>query len=264
MAWVRGYGMGRVVVFDSGLGSLSIINAIRRKTRAEIVYFADQKNFPYGKKPKTKLKKIITNTIIAMKDKFKPDVVVVGSNTPSLLLPEIFSTDATVIGVLPPILEAQRLTKTNSIAFLVTSSVAKSSEFDHFINKNKTSNVKIIKIDSSGLVELVESGKFVSDKKLCTEKIISVLQKKFLTHNIDVVTLSSTHLPFLIPYLTKIFPHIRFLDPGDTIANQIANHKHFMPSKRNSLKIFSSGDVIDFRKNLESVGIKNIVHQINL
>ncbi|MGI0004395.1 MAG: glutamate racemase, partial [Candidatus Nitrosotenuis sp.] len=100
--------MGRVVVFDSGLGSLSIIKAIQKQTKAEIIYFADQKNFPYGGKPKNKLEKIIKNTIIGIKDKFKPDVIVVGSNTPSLLLPEMFSADPTVMGVTPPLVEAQQ------------------------------------------------------------------------------------------------------------------------------------------------------------
>ncbi|MGI0004294.1 MAG: glutamate racemase, partial [Candidatus Nitrosotenuis sp.] len=236
----------------------------QKQTKAEIIYFADQKNFPYGEKPKNKLEKIIKNTINEMKDRFKPDVIVVGSNTPSLLMPGMFLADPTVMGVLPPLAEAQRLTKTNSIALLVTHSVAKSSELDRFINKYRIAKTKIIKINSSELVELVESGKFISDKKLCINKIISVLQKKFVTYDIDVATLSSTHLPFLILYLTKIFPNIKFLDPADKIANQIVNHKYFFPSKRNGLEIFSSGDIANFQKNLQRIGIKNIVRQINL
>ena len=35
-----------IVVFDSGLGSLSIIKEIQKKTKCEYVYIADQKNFP--------------------------------------------------------------------------------------------------------------------------------------------------------------------------------------------------------------------------
>jgi len=51
--------VAKVVVFDSGFGSLSIIKAIQKITRAEIIYFADQKNFPYGKKSKHHLKKLL-------------------------------------------------------------------------------------------------------------------------------------------------------------------------------------------------------------
>ena len=53
----------KIVVFDSGLGSLSIIKAIQNKTKSEIIYLADKKNYPYGNKTKTQLYKIITNTI---------------------------------------------------------------------------------------------------------------------------------------------------------------------------------------------------------
>ena len=48
-----------IVVFDSGFGSLSIIKEIQKKIKCEIIYIADQKNFPYGKKSPKQLSKII-------------------------------------------------------------------------------------------------------------------------------------------------------------------------------------------------------------
>jgi len=255
--------VGKIVVFDSGFGSLSIIKTIQKRTKAEIIYFADQKNFPYGKKSKRELEKIIKNTINSLQKKFNPDLIVVGSNTPSLLLDKIISNNSRVMGVLPPLLEAQQLTKTNSIAMLVTSSVAKSSALNNFIKKNLIKKIKIIKIDSSDLVELVESGKFIHKKNICAKKIFSILQQKFITNNIDVVTLSSTHLPFLLPLLQKLFPHIEFLDPAINVANQLVTHKLFSPAKKNTLKIFSSGDINKFQTNLHKVGIRKPVQQIN-
>lgn len=59
--------MGKIVVFDSGLGSLSIIKAIQKTIKSDIVYFADQKSFPYGKKSVRELDKIITKTIYNLK-----------------------------------------------------------------------------------------------------------------------------------------------------------------------------------------------------
>ena len=78
--------MARIVVFDSGFGSISIINQIQKKLKSEIIYFADQKNFPYGRKSISDLKKIIQNSILGLQKNFNPDLIVVGSNTPSLLL----------------------------------------------------------------------------------------------------------------------------------------------------------------------------------
>jgi glutamate racemase len=257
------WNVGKIAVFDSGLGSLSIIKAIQKRTRADIIYFADQKNFPYGKKSKSQLAKIIKNTINKLQQKFNPDIIVVGSNTPSLLLDKIISKDPRVIGVLPPLLEAQQLTKTNSIAMLVTSSVATSSALKIFIKRNQIKKIKIVKIDSSELVELVESGKFLYEPDSCGEKIISLLKRKFVTNNIDVVTLSSTHLPFLLTILQRSFPHIKFLDPADKVANQLASHGSFIPAKKNTLRIFSSGDISKFKTNLHKIGIRKPVEEIN-
>ena len=47
--------LAKIVVFDSGLGSLSIIKEIQKITKTEIVYFADQKNYPYGTKSQAQL-----------------------------------------------------------------------------------------------------------------------------------------------------------------------------------------------------------------
>ena len=55
--------MAKIVVFDSGLGSLSIIHAIQKISKAEIIYFADQKNYPYGHKSHAQLYSIIKKSI---------------------------------------------------------------------------------------------------------------------------------------------------------------------------------------------------------
>ncbi|MEK6930823.1 MAG: glutamate racemase, partial [Thermoproteota archaeon] len=87
--------MVKIAVFDSGLGSLSIIKAIQKICKSEIIYFADQKNYPYGKKSKKQLERIIKHTIKLLEENFSPDVIVMASNTPSLMV----NTNRKVIGV---------------------------------------------------------------------------------------------------------------------------------------------------------------------
>ncbi|MGB6464156.1 MAG: glutamate racemase, partial [Nitrosotalea sp.] len=72
--------MSRIVVFDSGLGSLSIIKPIQKKIKTEIIYFADQNNFPYGTKSTSELRKIIKSTIRKLEENFEPDLIVIASN----------------------------------------------------------------------------------------------------------------------------------------------------------------------------------------
>ena len=53
----------KIVVFDSGFGSLSVIKEIQKKIKSDIIYFADQKNFPYGKKSRKQLLEIINQSL---------------------------------------------------------------------------------------------------------------------------------------------------------------------------------------------------------
>ncbi len=250
--------MARVVVFDSGFGSLSIIKAIQKITRTEIIYFADQKNFPYGKKSKQHLKKIIKNTINMLKKKFNPDLIVIGSNTPSLLLGKINSSK--ILNVLPPLKQATKISKTSSIAILATRSVIRSTELENYIKKNQLSKrIKVKKIDASSLIELVESGKFIDNSKECKLKIKQLLGKQLIKQNVDVVTLSSTHLPFLLPYLKKEFPNVKFIDPANEVAKKVSKKSFKKSSKRNTMKIFTSSNPQLFEKYLKKIGIRNKV-----
>ncbi len=248
--------MVKIVVFDSGFGSLSVIKQIRKHMKAQVIYFADQKNFPYGKKSISLLRKIIFRTIDSLQNEFEPDIIIVGSNTPSILLDNF--KHGKIIGVYPPLKEASQRTKTDSIAILSTQNVAKSKALDKLIKTNISKKINVLKINASPLVELVESaGKFIENKELCAKKIKLLLEKKLLDNQIDVVTLSSTHLPFLLPLLKQIFPKISFLDPAENIVKKIMiKHKS---KSRASLKIFTSGNVSQFQKQLHKIGIHNKV-----
>lgn len=251
--------MVKIAVFDSGLGSLSIIKSIRKKMPSDIIYFADQKNFPYGTKSIVRLRKIINSTISMLEKKFNPDLIVVGSNTPSLLLKDVIKRP-NIIGVFPPLNNAIKKSKSNSIAILATKSVVESTALKKYIKKYVPKKIKVVKINASPLVELVESGKFIHDKNLCAIKIKWILNP-LLEHDVDVATLSSTHLPFLLSLLKQIFPQVTFLDPADSVADQIVT-KINKKSKRSTMKIFTSGNVKIFQKQLSKIGIKNQVMKL--
>lgn len=252
--------MGKIAVFDSGLGSLSIIQAIRKVTKTEIIYFADQKNYPYGKKTNTELRKIITSTIQLLKEKFSPDIIVIGSNTPTLLFPDLFTSDKTLVGVYPPLTDAQKKTKTNSIAIMGTTATINNKQTDLYIKNNLSKDILVTKIDATDLIDLVESAKFITKKKSCEKIILKAISEIIKQKNIDVVTLSSTHLPFLLPILKKLFPQIIFLDPAIQVAIALINNKFFVSSQKNTLQVFSSGNVKSLETTLHKMKIKNKVH----
>ncbi len=250
--------MTKIAVFDSGMGSLSVIKPIQKRVKAEIIYFADQKNYPYGTKTVPQLDKIIKSTIITLQEKFSPDIIVVGSKTPSLLL-HIEKKDK-IIGVYPPLKEAVSKTRSGKIGILATKTVVKSKTLDRYIKKNVLNKIYVTKINATPLVDLVESGKFISQKQL-SKDIIQKIIKPHVENKTDVLTLSNQQFQFLVPMLKELFPGVTFLDPADTVAKrvaQISKHK----SKKSRLKIYASGSVVTFQKQLQKIGIKNKVNSL--
>jgi glutamate racemase len=248
--------MAKIIVFDSGLGSLSIIKSIRKKINAEVTYFADQSSYPYGTKTVSQLDKIIKKTISKLQEKFKPDIIIVGSNTPSLLLD--IEKKNKIIGVFPPLKEAKLKTKTGHIGILATRSVVKSKVLNNYIRKNLSSNIQVTKINATPLVDLVESGKFIYEKQK-SKKIIKKLIEPHIQNEIDVITLSSTHLPFLLPILKELFPNVIFLDPADSVALYISKILKNKQSQKSKFRIYASGDIKLLHKKLKKIGIKNKV-----
>ena len=248
----------KIVVFDSGFGSLSVIKEIQKKVNSDIVYFADQKNFPYGKKSKKQLLEIINQTLDKISKKFNPDLIVLASNTPSLLLRDKLPKG--IINVLPPLGKISASKQSHNIAILATESVVKGSEIDDYIKETiKSRKHSIVKINSSSLVNLVETGKFIDKPEYCSTIIQKTLKKKFQQHKIDVATLSSTHLPFLLPFLEDTFPNVRFLDPAIIVAQKISRRNIANKNLKNRLQIFTTGDAKKFQSKLKKIGIRNKV-----
>jgi len=258
----------KIAVFDSGFGSLSVIREIQKKFKGELIYFADQKHFPYGAKSKIELENIIKDTIDLLEEKFSPDVIVMASNTPTLLLD--FGTfdrriSKKLVGIYPPLNDAVKISRTRNVAILGTRSVIQSENIMEFIEKcNIPNDIVIHKIDCSLLVELVESGKFLTDEEYCKNIIKEVLEDVFLDNLIDVATLSSTHLPFLEPFLRSIFKNVKFLDPAKNISNVLKDFVEDNDLQQNVLRIFTSGDVKLFKKNLQMMGIDDEVNFLTI
>ena len=152
------------------------------------------------------------------------------------------------------------MTKTKNIAILGTKTAVTSKSLSSYIQKfNFSNDEKIYKINSSLLVNLVESNKFITNKLFC-KTIIKKTLNDILKNNIDVATLSSTHLSFLKPLLDSEFPEIEFIDPANIVAHKVLINIKNNKSKKNIIKIFTSGNVKLFQNNLSKLGMMNKVN----
>jgi len=178
-----------IAIIDSGIGGKGIEQEIRKLLpKVRIIYFADKKNFPYGLKKPTYLRKILKEHVQTFIDK-GAKIVVIACNSGSVSalknLQAEFKTP--IVGVVPIIKEASKMTKTKEIAVLATPVTVKSKVLNDLI-KECCRGVKVYKIPCQKLARYIE------DRD--TEKIkkeVSELWGKYRNKNIDTVVLGCTH-----------------------------------------------------------------------
>ena len=76
----------RILVFDSGMGGLTVALALRAEVpRASLIYAADNAAFPYGGWDEPVLVKRIVDVLGVLIARVKPDLAVIACNTASTL-----------------------------------------------------------------------------------------------------------------------------------------------------------------------------------
>lgn len=260
-----------IAIFDSGVGSLSIIKEVRKLLPNEnYIYLADKKHFPYGGKTHNDLLNIIQNTIEYLLKYFKPKLIVLASNTPSIqILHKIKKYETEIIGVFPPIPEAVNISKTGHIAILATQNTVKSPELDEYIKSQKIpSEVTITKFNASSMVELVETGLFLSNEEKSLQLISDELTKLDKIDNlIDTITLSSTHLPFLNKYFNALKPNLNLIDPAKIVSEKVKKslERDFQDSEgKGSLQILVSQEKELLETIIRKLGIYEEVNEMCL
>ncbi|KES14480.1 Glutamate racemase, partial [Gilliamella apicola SCGC AB-598-I20] len=112
-----------VLVFDSGIGGLSIYNEIHNKIpHLHYIYAFDNEMFPYGDKSSEFLIKRVSQIIDTIIKTYSIDLVVIACNTASTFcLPSLRSKFSfPIVGVVPAIKPASKVTKNKCIGLLAT------------------------------------------------------------------------------------------------------------------------------------------------
>lgn len=259
-----------VAVFDSGIGSLSIIRELKREIPNEdLLYFADRAHFPYGTKSHPQLREIIFNTINYLR-RYKPKLIVVASNTPSVqVLDEVkrMITDVPIIGVRPPLKEAARMTKKKHIGIMATEATIRSKELEIQIRREVPQHILVSKFNASPIVELIEQGVHLDNERR-TFDVVSRVLGDGVDEKLDVITLSSTHLPFVKTYLNALLPTVRFVDPAQIVAKDVRKFlKSYRMAKKSGtgrLQILVSDGKREFEKSVRAMGIRETVEEVFL
>src|SRR5262245_15475411 len=215
----------KIVVFDSGLGGLTVFReVVRARPDAHLVYAADDAVFPYGRLAETALVDrvvMVMDHLIATHD---PDLVVVACNTAStIVLPSLRARfSVPFVGTVPAIKPACAASATRLVSVLGTEATVK-REYTHALIREFAGGCDVTLVGSARLAALAESelrGETVADADIAAE-----LAPCFVTNGTgrtDIVVLACTHYPLLIDRLERLAPWpVTFLDPAPAIARRV-------------------------------------------
>jgi glutamate racemase len=217
----------RVLVFDSGVGGLSVFDAIAGVGFAlDLDYVADNAWLPYGLKSDEELRARVPALLSALVQQWKPDAVVVACNTASTIAlePVRAALSIPVVGVVPPIKPAAALTRTGVIGLLATPATVRRAYTTDLITQFAAEK-RVVRYGSSALVEAAEQKlRGGQPDPAAIQEAAEGLFGAPGGGEIDVVALACTHFPLLANELAAAAPRpCVWLDSGEAIARRVSN-----------------------------------------
>jgi glutamate racemase len=214
----------RVLVFDSGVGGLSVLDSLRASPHALVLdYFADNAWLPYGLKPDAALRARVPALLEHVAGQWGPDAVVLACNTAStIVLPDLRARlTMPVIGVVPPIKPAAAQTATGTIGLLATPATVRRPYTEELIARF-ASDKRVVRFGSAALVQAAE--RKLRGGSVDNEAVLEAIAGLFGAEGggeIDVVALACTHFPLLATELAGASPRVvTWLDSGAAIARR--------------------------------------------
>lgn len=252
-------------VFDSGVGGLSVLRAIRHELPDEnLLYVADSGHAPYGDRHVGFIAdraKCITEFLLMQGTK----AIVVACNTATVVAVEKLRSwcPVPIVAMEPAIKPASLTTKTGVVGVLATSRTLASPSVARLC-KAYGENVEILLQPCPGLVECVESGQRAD---ATTRALLVSYLAPLLAAGADTIVLGCTHYPFLAQLITDIVgPGVAILDPASAVARELARR---LADQRNatprptSTRFFSSGHPESAREVISSLWGSHVeVHRI--
>ena len=241
-------------VFDSGLGGLTVVKAIKKLLPNEsILYFGDTARLPYGVKSK-ELVIQYSNQITKFLIKKNAKMIIVACNTATAMASEKLKynfKDTPIVGVIEPgSIQASLDSKNKKIGVIGTVATIKSRAYEHAL-KSIDDNINVFSKDCPLFVPFVEEGMVDGEAiNLIVEHYLSSFQS-----NIDTMILGCTHYPLLEPVIKKYIKDIKLVDSASAVAkhaDKILSDREIKNGykKRGSLDCF----VTDLPRQFEKLG----------
>lgn len=214
-----------IMVFDSGLGGLTVLAEIERmRPDARIVYVADNAAFPYGRLADDALVDRVLFVMDRFIDEYRPDLVVIACNTAStLVLPALRALfPMPFVGTVPAIKPAALASRSKRISVLATPGTV-SRDYTQNLIETFAADCDVTLVGSRYLAACAEAelaGDGVSDAALLHELRPCFVDGK--GRRTDTIVLACTHYPLLKERFDAIAPWpVAWIDPAPAIARRV-------------------------------------------
>ncbi len=245
-------------VFDSGVGGLSVLRAIRQQLPAQsVIYFGDQAHVPYGPRSLEEVcafSEAVTRFLLAQ----GAQLIVVACNAASAAaLHSLRKTfpETPFVGMEPAVKPAAETTRSGVVGVLATPATFQGRLYASVVERF-AGGVKILQDTCPGLVAEIEQGHLDGPQ---TRAILETALRPMLAQGIDTVVMGCTHYPFVIPMISAIAgPGVRVIDPAPAVARQTGRllEQHGWLDENGAaapVRYFTSGDPHKFSALLEQL-----------
>jgi len=210
-----------VGVFDSGIGGLTILRAVREALPHEdLVYVADSAHLPYGQKPAEFVRgRAIAITGFMVEQGVKAIVVACNTATAAALGTLRTRFALPFIGVDPAVKPAATATRSGVIGVLATPTTLSSERFCALLDRFAR-DARVLQQPCTGLAEHIERGD-IDDE--ATEALVRGFVEPLLAAGADTIVLGCTHYPFVAHIVQRIAgPQVTVIENGTAVARELA------------------------------------------
>lgn len=209
-----------IAVFDSGLGGLTVLRALReRLPHEDFFYFADTRFLPYGDKPEVFLRErgvLIAQALV--RDGAK--ALVIACNTATAAAAESIraAIPVPVVALEPGVKPAASLSQTGVVGVLATTRTLQSERFKRLVG-NHANHLQVLAQACPGLADAIECE---GPGSVAVEGLLDAYVSPLAAAGADVVVLGCTHYPWVAEGIARRMPPgTTLLDTGEAVARQL-------------------------------------------
>ena len=211
-------------VFDSGVGGLSILKALRAELPAEdFAYFADTAHAPYGERGDAFVVERTRAVVQRLRDEHAIKALVIACNTATAAAIHVVRTehpDLPLVGVEPALKPAVALSKTGNIGVLATRGTTQSAKL-RILHDSLKDRARFILQPCDGLADAIERDDTRRIAQLCETYTAAIGPFGTAPAQVDTLVLGCTHYPFALAALRAcVGGQVMLIETGQPVAAQ--------------------------------------------